>query len=205
MEVVCRRIQAIVDAYSHPSRPSWENAKIFAGQGSPEDIVSPSFRSYAAKRNKDELELLQARQKVRELRGSPAIPIEEGDPSDALPSKQAVRGRAMPEGEVELGQDPPLTQPGAKDWGEGMRQPGAAAFPSRAERKLFPLPHVACPSRKIGVSRREQQRRDRIRKAAENVNEAIDSVNWLSGVSAAGVSSAACGRPGVFAEAQWQH
>ncbi len=94
----------------------------------------------------------------------------------------------MPEGEVELGQDPPLTQPGAKDWGEGMRQPGAAALPSRAERKLFPLPHAACPSRKIGVSRREQQRRDRIRKAAENVNEAIDSVNWLSGVSAARVS-----------------
>ena len=87
MEVVCRRIQAIVDAYSHPSRPSWENAKIFAGQGSPEDIVSPSFRSYAAKRNKDELELLQARQKVRELRGSPALPIEEGDPNDALPPK----------------------------------------------------------------------------------------------------------------------
>ena len=87
MEVVCRRIQAIFDAYSHPSRPSRENAKIFAGQGSPEDIVSPSFRSYAAKRNKDELELLQARQKVRELRGSPAIPIEEGDPSDALPPK----------------------------------------------------------------------------------------------------------------------
>lgn len=87
MEVICRRIQAIVDAYSHPNRPSWENAKIFAGQGSPEDIASPSFRSYAAKRNKDELELLQARQKVRELRGSPAIAIEEGDPSDALPPK----------------------------------------------------------------------------------------------------------------------
>ena len=87
METICRRVQAIVDAYSNPSRPSWENAKLFSGQGSPEDIVSPSFRTYAAKRNKDELELLQARQKVRELRASPAVPVDEGDGNDSLPVK----------------------------------------------------------------------------------------------------------------------
>ena len=87
MEVICRRIQAIVDAYSNPSRPSWENAKIFAGQGAPEDIVSPTFRTYAQKKNKEELELMQARQKVRELRGAPAISQEEVDPTDALPTK----------------------------------------------------------------------------------------------------------------------
>ena len=85
MEVVCRRLQAIVDAYSNPSRPSWENAKIYAGQGGPDDIISPSFRTYAAKRNKDELELLQARQKVRELRNSPLTQVDEGDGSEALP------------------------------------------------------------------------------------------------------------------------
>lgn len=85
LEVVCRRVQAIVDAYSHPNKPSWENAKIFSGQGTPEDIVSPTFRSYAARKNKDELELLQARQKVRELKGTQAV--EEGDVIDALPSK----------------------------------------------------------------------------------------------------------------------
>ena len=45
METICRRIQAIVDAYSNPNRPSWENAKLFSGQGTPEDIVSPSFRT----------------------------------------------------------------------------------------------------------------------------------------------------------------
>lgn len=87
METICRRVQAIVDAYSNPARPSWENAKLFSGQGSPEDIVSPSFRTYAAKRNKDELELLQARQKVRELRASPAVPVDEGETNDALPVK----------------------------------------------------------------------------------------------------------------------
>ena len=87
MEVVCRRIQAIVDAYSNPSRPSWENAKIFAGQGTPEDIVSPTFRNYATKRNKEELELLQARQKVRELRGGAAVQHEDGDVGESLPQK----------------------------------------------------------------------------------------------------------------------
>lgn len=90
LEVVCRRLQAIVDAYTNPSKPSWENAKIFTGQGTPEDIVSPSFRTYAVKRNKEELELLQARQKVRELRGAPVVALDEGqDASSALPKKPA--------------------------------------------------------------------------------------------------------------------
>ena len=39
---------------------------MFSGQDTPEDIVS--FRTYAAKRNKDELGLLQPSQKVRELK-----------------------------------------------------------------------------------------------------------------------------------------
>ena len=92
LEVVCRRIQAIVDAYSHASKPSWENARIFSGQGTPEDIVSPTFRSYAVKRNKEELELLQARQKVRELRGSAAS--EEIETADGLPSKTPKHPKA---------------------------------------------------------------------------------------------------------------
>ena len=87
LEVVCRRLQAIVDAYTNPSRPSWENAKIYAGQGGPDDVISPSFRSYAAKKNKDELELMQARQKVRELRNAPLNQADEGDGTDALPKQ----------------------------------------------------------------------------------------------------------------------
>ena len=86
-EVVCRRIQAVVDAYMNPSRPSWENAKVFSGMGAPEDIISPSFRTYATKRNKDELELLQARIKVRELRGAPASTSEDGQENQMAPKK----------------------------------------------------------------------------------------------------------------------
>ena len=90
MEVICRRIQAVVDAYNNPSRPSWENAKIFSGQGTPDDIVSPTFRTYATKKNKEELELMQARQKVRELRGGHTV-SQEDDAADALPSKPSAK------------------------------------------------------------------------------------------------------------------
>lgn len=101
LEIVARRIQAIADAYTNPNKPSWENAKIFTGQGTADDVVSPTFRTYAVRKNKDELELLQARQKVRELRGSPAITTSDdgaGDGvNDALPPKtrkpQKGRGR----------------------------------------------------------------------------------------------------------------
>lgn len=99
-EVVCRRMQAIVDAYADPSKPSWENAKLFTGQGSPEDLVSPTFRSYATKKNRDELELLQARQKVRELRGGQAVQVDDAgaEALDSLPQKAKAtpksRGKA---------------------------------------------------------------------------------------------------------------
>lgn len=99
LEVVCRRLQAIVDAYTHPNKPSWENAKIFTGQGTPEDIVSPTFRTYAVKRNKEELELLQARQKVRELRGSPAVGLDDGhDATSALPKKPSKPAKSKGKG-----------------------------------------------------------------------------------------------------------
>ena len=92
-EVVCRRLQAIVDAYMNPARPCWENAKVFAGLGSPDDLVSPMFRTYATKKNKDELELIQARIKVRELRGGPAIVADEGDETQTAPKKGRKGGR----------------------------------------------------------------------------------------------------------------
>ena len=47
LEVLCRRVQSVVEAYTNPSRPSWEHA----------DIV-PVFRTHAVKKNKEELELL---------------------------------------------------------------------------------------------------------------------------------------------------
>ncbi|CAE7458265.1 SLC34A1 [Symbiodinium microadriaticum] len=166
VELLCRRVQSIVEAYTNPARPSWEHAKVFQGQGSPEDIVSPVFRTYAAKKNKEELELLQARQKVREL-WSEEGPWEGAgaelslDPCGRLPL--AARTSEM---EGHLG---------------GARQPGAAAWPSQKERILFPLPRFACPPKLQGVSRTVQQRRLRIRNQVSNCNEVVDALNWMAG------------------------
>ena len=61
-----------------------------------------------------------------------------------------------------------------------MEQPGLPAGYSMRERKLFPLPFFACPSKKAGFSRAVQQRRNRIRRGVENKNEAIFALNWLA-------------------------
>ena len=60
-EVIARRVQSIVDAYVNPSKPDWSNARHFSGAASPEDLVSPQFRGWAARKAKDELDLTQAR------------------------------------------------------------------------------------------------------------------------------------------------
>lgn len=64
--------------------------------------------------------------------------------------------------------------------GRGEDQPGLPAAFSLKERRLFPLPFFACPSKKAGYSRVVQQRRNRIRRAVENKNEAIFALNWLA-------------------------
>ena len=69
IEIVCRRIQTIVDAYSNPARPNWENARIFSGSIAPEDCIAPGFRTWAVRKAKDEAEIAAARSKTRELRG----------------------------------------------------------------------------------------------------------------------------------------
>ena len=78
---------------------------MFTGQGSPADLVSPTFRSYATKKNRDELELFQARQKVRELRGSHAIFSEDpvGDAIESLPPK----AKATPKSHGKAGKGQP--------------------------------------------------------------------------------------------------
>ena len=69
-ELLCLRVQAIVDAYeNNPSKPSFENAKYFSGLKSLSDAVSPDLKSFAARKAKEETEVEKQRQKVRELRG----------------------------------------------------------------------------------------------------------------------------------------
>ena len=73
----------IVDAYSNTTKPCWDNANIFSGQGAPEDCLAPNFQSWAAWKVKEEAEVQGARSKARELRGAPALADGRGDGNDA--------------------------------------------------------------------------------------------------------------------------
>ena len=68
LEILARRIQLMTDALQVPMRPNWEAAKYFAGLPSADDVVSPSLRTYVARKAKDESEIFNARSRARELR-----------------------------------------------------------------------------------------------------------------------------------------
>ena len=68
-EAVARRVQCIVDAYSvSGSSPDWGNAKLFTNYVGPDDVVMPQLRSWAARRGKEEVELYQARNRMKEIK-----------------------------------------------------------------------------------------------------------------------------------------
>ena len=69
-ETVARRIQCIVDAYALGSSaaPDWGNAKLFTGYMGPDDLVMPQLKTWAARKGKEEVELHQARNRMKELR-----------------------------------------------------------------------------------------------------------------------------------------
>ena len=45
IEVICRRIQSIVDAYSNPGRIDFMQARHFVGTGSLEDAIDPALKT----------------------------------------------------------------------------------------------------------------------------------------------------------------
>ncbi|CAE7674483.1 pksN [Symbiodinium sp. CCMP2592] len=104
-EAASRRIQTIVKAFSAASGgsgPDWSHARLYTGQATADDIVSPELRSWAAKRGKEEVELAQARAKIRDSKrlGSHATESNEtGDhsepPAPALPGRGRGRGRTV--------------------------------------------------------------------------------------------------------------
>ena len=46
------------------------SAKIWIGQHAVDDLCDPMFKIFAARKRKDELELIQAQNRARELRGA---------------------------------------------------------------------------------------------------------------------------------------
>ncbi|CAE8693166.1 unnamed protein product [Polarella glacialis] len=162
MEVVCRRLQLVVEAYANPARPSWENARLYASQASTEEIISPAFKSWAAKRNKEEAEIASARTRARDLRGGGALASEE--------AVAAAQGGMNPE---DLGLRAP---PGP----EQERPRGRPRWARRA-RDIYPLPVLEFPFETIAGSRSEKRRLRRGARLRHDCREALHSLNWLAG------------------------
>ena len=111
-EIAARRMASIVDAYQAGghSNPDWSNAKIFAGHQGPEDLVMPSLKSWAARRGREEAEIFQARNKMRELR--------RGTPPGGQPSEDAPEG-----GATDAGGGGPAKRRGGRGRGRGLAPP----------------------------------------------------------------------------------
>lgn len=110
MEIIARRIQAIVDAYSSGPIPDWHSAKVMTLYKSPEDAISPQLKSWAARKNKEELDLAQSRAKVREGRKGLTAPEESG--------AAALADGALPAAG-------PKVKPKARGRGKGLEAPQA--------------------------------------------------------------------------------
>ena len=87
-------MQSIVDANSSgsSSAPDWGAARIMSEHQGPEDLVSPNLRSWAAKKGKEEVELANARAKMRESKKL-QVPTEDaasGVADGSLPSGGAA-------------------------------------------------------------------------------------------------------------------
>lgn len=98
-ETLSRRIQAIVDAYAAGTRgsPDWGSARIITNYRGPEDAVSPQLRSWASKKGKEEVDLANARSKIRDGRRLQVVEEAEAVAEGALllakPAARPRRGR----------------------------------------------------------------------------------------------------------------
>jgi hypothetical protein len=113
MEECCRRLQAIVDAFSSDSgRQDWGNARIFTGRKRAEDLVSPSLKAWAAKKGKEEVELFRARNSLRDLRSPSAAASDEAAAAAASgslpPGGKGTKGKPKKRGK-------PLLAPAPED------------------------------------------------------------------------------------------
>ena len=83
-EAVSRRLQTIVEAFSNSSgsTPDWSHARLYTGQATADDVVSPDLRSWRGSSDKDP-------------RGAAAPRVETGDGGD---EGQAPRGRGRGRG-----------------------------------------------------------------------------------------------------------
>ena len=116
MEIVARRLQGIVDAYAagSPGNPDWSSARVITGYRGAEDAIAPALRSWASRRNKEEIDLAVSRARVRDHRRGLQVPVVEeaaagavadgalpnsGQKAKARPGRGRGRGLVAPDGQ----------------------------------------------------------------------------------------------------------
>ena len=152
MEIISRRVQGTVDAYSagSPGNPDWSSARVITGYKGAEDAISPALRAWAARRSKEEVDLAVSRARFRDHRRGLqiAIVVEEASASavadGVLPNAGQGQGKAWKR--AAEGSLPQM----ASESGGASGTPGTArhgyqsghARPAFAlgNRDLFPLP-----------------------------------------------------------------
>ena len=179
-ETLARR--AIVDAYSAGAKgsPDWASAQYITNYKGPEDAVSPQLLSWASKRGKEQVDLANARSKIKDdgrrgvwVYSEEAAAVADGGlpSSKAAPKLKKRPGRGLPA---------PATEWARAD----QRYRGAGKLrAARSVRDLFPLPFPPKVCQEKSFSRRCQQRLDRRQRLQLDVQDAVRGANWLNGFS----------------------
>ena len=94
LEVLCRRIATVVEAFSGPSKPNWANTKFYAGAPAAEEVIHPALRTQVNKKAKEEAELATSRVRTAGVRGQPYGTDESGGGEPEAPAGGKGGGRA---------------------------------------------------------------------------------------------------------------
>ncbi|CAE7243495.1 pksN [Symbiodinium natans] len=142
-EAIGRRLQTIVEAYSNGANgvPDWGHARLFTGAVSADDVVSAELRSWAARRGKEEVELIAARSKIKDMRKLlTGAETTSSTLDDALPNpKGKQKGGRLRKPEVDTNE-----AVRALNWMAGAPQDRGAFSPSRLQQEALEHVKAAC-------------------------------------------------------------
>lgn len=183
-ESAARRIQSIVDAYASGSSgaPDWGAARIISGYKGPDDAVSPTLRSWAAKKGKEEPKSARLRRVSWALRKPQPQRLQMGFCLRGLVQSRKPRraeARGLSPGRIMNDEERWRSTSGSPPWSDGRGR--GVPLPSRGGRDLFPLPLPAEVSPSYSDQRGISQRRDKRRKLVQTVRDAMQSLNWMNG------------------------
>ena len=89
LEVICRRIEVLVEAHSQPSRTNWAAARYLEGAATSDEVILPGLRSYAMRG------AIQNAQQMSYTRSSGANEHDKEARDSKGSSKKERRGRVL--------------------------------------------------------------------------------------------------------------